>query len=147
MLDMMMFAVLSSEGMVSTGRIMRIIRLSRVVRTLRLARSLSYIHEFRKMVYSLRASVTTLFWSLLLLFFVIYGFAVLFVQGTLDYLIEYSADSEGPQHIQELRLHYRNLATACYSLYMSISNGKSWGQVMDPLLEVDASFVALFLVF
>merc|ERR1712032_795771 len=37
--------------------------------------------------------------------------------------------------------------TACYSLYMSISNGKSWGLVMDPLLHVDTTFVVLFLMF
>jgi len=135
-----------ASGMVA-GRLMRIIRLSRVVRTLRLCRTLNYFHQFRKMVYSLQASLTTLLWSLLLLFSVMFAFAVLFVQGVAEYTGANEIVNPEPAFFGALRSDYGTLFRGCVTLYKAISNGVSWGEVMDPLSHVDGTFLILFLVY
>jgi len=139
----LVFSVLLPAGVAMTGRVVRLVRLMRIIRTLRLARVMSYIRDFRKMVYSLQASMQTLVWSLLLLWFVIYGFAIVFVQGTLDYLKAYDEPDQKP----ELRDTFGSLMRGCYSLYIAIADGKSWDLLLDPLTEVDPLFTALFLIF
>jgi len=149
---LLQFALVGVQGFMRTGRLMRIIRLSRVVRTLRLCRTLNYIHQFRKMVYSLQASVTTLLWSLLLLFAVIFAFSLMFVQGTAEYLADWDevripAGDVVPPHVGTLRVAYGSFVKASITLYKAISNGESWGNLMDPLESIDSLYVAMFLIY
>lgn len=143
LVDVMQVAQISIDGATMLhGRLMRIVRLSRVVRTLRFCRALNYVHQFRKMVYSLQTSLTTLGWSLLLLFLVMYSFAVIFVQGVAEYTISAPDDSS---RLQELQEYYGGLLKAYVTLYKAISNGQSWGVLMDPLPDV--TFDICFLVY
>jgi len=147
--DVVQVAFVGVESVMVTGRLMRIIRLSRVVRTLRFIRTLNYIHQFRKMLYSLSTSITTLLWSLLLLFSVMFAFSVLFVQGVAEFTnhAETGLVSAHPDNVRILHEHYGSLLRGCLTLYKAISNGVSWGNVMDPLTVVDNTFIGLFLAY
>lgn len=130
-------------GGLEMGRLFKAIRLFRIVRTLRIVRMLQYIREFRKMIYSLMASLQTLFWSLLLLFFVIYTYGIWFTQGAKEVIRAGNLPDE--QVEADLMEFYGTLTRSCYSLYLAIFNGKSWGILVEPLFDTDKLMVVFFL--
>lgn len=141
-----LFASSLSVGGLEMGRVFRTIRLFRIVRTLRIVRILNYIRVFRKMIFSLMASVQTLIWSLLLLFFVLYAYSIWFTQGVKE-ILRNSEAAGSPENEGLLREYYGSLGRSLYSLYMAIFNGKSWGLLVDPLFQYDPLLAALFVSF
>jgi len=146
-----------SIGDMSLERIFRILRICRVTKTVRIVRFLRFVREFRKMIFSLAVSVQTLIWSMVLLFFVLYTFAIWLCQGVSQYLhsgdvnleaiMVGSNDADALPLDEVLRKYYGSLGTTIYSLFLSISTGIGWGELVEPLFEVHAVLVLLFLVF
>ncbi|CAK0892119.1 unnamed protein product, partial [Prorocentrum cordatum] len=132
-----MFAESMNVGGLLVGRMLRVVRLLRVVRTLRIVRLLRYLRVFRKMVFSVAGSMQTLFWSLLLLFFLVYSFAIWFTQGVADYLHSVEGQHGREEQEDSLREHYGSLGRSIYTLFQSISTGASWGVFVEPLFAVD----------
>merc|ERR1712113_1102085 len=66
-------------------RILRLLRLVRLLRALRVFRVARLLTDFRKMVYALSSSGKTLLFSMVLLAFEIYFFAICFVQAVNNY--------------------------------------------------------------
>eukprot|EP00928_Gymnodinium_smaydae_P009011 TRINITY_DN13326_c0_g2_i1.p1 TRINITY_DN13326_c0_g2~~TRINITY_DN13326_c0_g2_i1.p1 ORF type:complete len:717 (-),score=121.21 TRINITY_DN13326_c0_g2_i1:37-1965(-) len=132
---------LNTAGYASLARIVRILRLLRIIRTLRLIRVLRYVREFRKMVFALQGSLQTLFWSLLFLFFLLYAFAVAFTQAVTEY--SRTHDDVHP----ELLYRYGSLSRSSYSLYLAMSQGRSWGDILAPLMDLDWFIITLFFIF
>lgn len=133
----------------TTGRTLRGIRLLRVFRTLRITRELRHFRDFRKMLYALQASFGTFFWSLLLLIFTMYSFAICFTLGTSEHMKEYEplADEASLIATRELFHHFGTLPRSFYSLFMAMSNGISWGLLATPLQQLHWIFVGLFITF
>lgn len=121
---------------VTSGRQLRVIRILRLVRTVRLFRSLKSIHEFRKMLYAIISSLRTLVCALLMLFFVIYFFAVLVCSGVADYRITAPV---AQQHTDLVGM-YGGLWVTIFTLFAAVSNGLSWANVVDPLMDMDIIF-------
>jgi len=135
----------SQDGGFMLTRVLRGIRLVRVVRTLRILRVFRYTREFRKMVYAIGTSVQTLFWSLVLLVFDIYCFAVFFTQATLDFFSQQDEpNSEREQRLLDL---YGTLSKSLLSLYLAMSGGLNWGVGIEPLFLLDWTYSALYLLF
>merc|ERR1719221_1260996 len=62
--------------------------------------------------------------------------------------MEMADDGKGDsQALKPLRECYGSLGLALYSLYMAMTGGRSWGELMDPLVEVGWFYVLLFLMF
>lgn len=140
---------LQAKDMANTtaGRALRAARFMRIMRTFRLVRVTSYAHEFRKMAYALQYSVHTLFWALLLLFFVMYCFATTFTQAATDHFsMDRAALDLSLEELSEIDLHYYwgTLPRAFYSLYMALTNGIAWVDMVQPLSNMGGIFVALF---
>jgi hypothetical protein len=170
-------AVGSDEAQASweTGLILRRgIRLLRIIRMLRLARALRMFRDFRKMVFAMQASVQTLAWSMLLMFLAIYSFAICFTQGTTNHyagmrpndsagsmadIIDADGSGDtanhGASNLMEMQgenpanllRFYGTLGRSILSLYMAMSDGYSWGLVMEPLVELPPVFRVLFVCF
>jgi len=152
-------------GWAVMSRLLRSLRVLRVVRTLRIVRLLRYVREFRKMIFSITASMHTLFWSLFLLGVVMYMFAVFFTQGVSEWVQLYHAQSTSLHAIDEsgaaaevahniddeiaasLHQNFGTLGSSFYSLYASISGGVSWSHIATPLLHVHWIFMVFFLSF
>jgi hypothetical protein len=126
---------------VRNARVLRAVRLFRIVRTLRIIRTLKYVREFRKMVYSLMSSVQTLFWSCLLMFGVMYTFALWFTQSAAHYSHNNGSNAG-------LERYYSSFGKTMYSLFGAVSDGYSWHVLVDPWIAVDDHLsVALFLLY
>merc|ERR1719195_2473932 len=104
---------------------MRIVRVTRTVYMLNLFR------ELRIMVYSLCSAMRSLLWSMVMMSIIILVFGVFFTEGSLAHCLE-----SGLMHdssTDDLRYYYGTLFNSMASLYMSISGGDDWGNVLKPL--------------
>merc|ERR1740127_307150 len=78
----------SETGTVSDVTSARILRLIRSVKIFRFARAMHVFHDFRLLVYSILAGATSLFWCLVVLTFIIYMFAIFFMNGVTQHFLE-----------------------------------------------------------
>ncbi|CAE6942521.1 CACNA1H [Symbiodinium sp. KB8] len=133
----------SVEGM--TGlRAFRIIRVTRIAKTVRLLHIFRFILALRMLVTSIINTLKSLLWALILLILIIYVFAVLFAQAVASYL------ADGPvSDLEEQTLirYYGSLWTTMLHLFMSISGGISWVELINPLEQISLAWVLLFLFF
>merc|ERR1712079_423959 len=99
-----------------SGKMLRFVRFVRVLRTLRLMRLLINTLSFSKMIFALCTCTQTLFWSMLMLFFIIYCFSIWFTQATQDYLSEHGANMPVAD---DLMTYYGSVGSSIYTLFMS----------------------------
>eukprot|EP00927_Polykrikos_kofoidii_P013022 TRINITY_DN15670_c0_g1_i2.p1 TRINITY_DN15670_c0_g1~~TRINITY_DN15670_c0_g1_i2.p1 ORF type:complete len:817 (-),score=149.10 TRINITY_DN15670_c0_g1_i2:35-2353(-) len=149
-MDVVVWMAVRERAVLSAGmlRTLKGVRMLRLVKTCRIARMLRYMHEFKKMVFSLQASISTLFWCVTLIFALVYIFAILFTQGATDHIARLVANGQ-PDHVQigELNHFYGSLTRTIFSLYIAMSNGMSWEAVLRPLMPVHWSYTLLFMIF
>lgn len=118
---------------------MRVLRILRLVRIIRVVRVLHLIKELRTMVHSITNTVLSLFWTVLLLFLVIYTLAVCFTQVMADAVVddpELAADLDGHRY-------FGSLERSTLSLYQVITGGANWGVVMIPLMDTVSPLMAI----
>jgi len=123
-------------------RFVRLYRVIRLVRVIRLARSLRYIHTLRKLLYALKASLMTLFWSFVMMFIVVSSFAIAFTQAVAERGRREDSASSGQLHEM-----YGNLSSSFYTLYQAATGGISWGEPGEPLVELHWMYTALYVFY
>lgn len=130
----------------SAGRVLRILRIVRITRAMRIGRILRYARTFRQIAYSLQSSIGTLFWAMVMIFLVVYCFAICFCQA----VTEYRTDKGDAALAEDLYLYkelWLGVPQSLFSLYLAMTGGRNWGEVVNPLMEVGWAYTALFIVF
>jgi len=125
----------------------RSIRMLRVVRALRMMRILRYVQAFRHlrlMTLALVHSAVKVMWAVLLIMVVTYLFSIIFLQGVSIYISEASF---GDSQVPDLLEFFGSLQMAILTLFMSISGGVSWWDVVKPLMAIHTLYVVLFVAF
>ncbi|CAJ1439847.1 unnamed protein product [Effrenium voratum] len=133
----------------TSARVMRLLRLVRVVRVFRVLR---FFADLRIMVMGIMGSFKALVWALLLLFIIIYVTGIIILQFvaeaagngwvTVGTGIEYSGMAM-----------FNSLERCCFTLFLCISGGISWVEVVNvleavnPLLVPVLSLYVAFAVF
>jgi len=127
------FTVLKGAPNLSSARILRLLRLVRVARVLRVLR---FFSDLRVMILGVLSSLKALMWALILLFFIIYITAVCILQFVGEYLANNPDDfPSGPLEFAGLS-PFASLLTTCFTLFLTISGGLSWGELAPPLMMV-----------
>jgi len=126
-------------------RIIRILRLTRVIRVVRIVKIVRFIRALRSLVHSIFGTMKVLLWSVLLLFMIMYVFAIVFTDVSNEY-------SNGFQEINEeslafLRKYFFDLERSVNTLFQSICNGLNWGDVADKLNELSRVWGYLYVIF
>lgn len=160
LLDIIRFATVSMEketnsnsGSVSMSnlRIIRIIRVTRLMRLFRIGRIVKFIRSLRLLVYSILSTLKTVFWAMLLLAIIIYVFAILFTQAVSDYKVALDVglvDALMDEELHDvLTYHWGSLADSMLSLFMAISGGVSWLDVVMPIRKIGVLWLLVFLVY
>lgn len=119
----------------------RSLRVFRVVRAARMLRAFRFIRELRLMVASILCSLTSLSWAFLLLGFVLYMFAIIIMQGVEEHLQVQASDATG------LQRYYGSLGKSMVSLFMAISSGLDWSELVEPLWALSAFYPGLFMFY
>eukprot|EP00401_Gymnodinium_catenatum_P014340 CAMPEP_0117476920 /NCGR_PEP_ID=MMETSP0784-20121206/10556_1 /TAXON_ID=39447 /ORGANISM="" /LENGTH=507 /DNA_ID=CAMNT_0005271207 /DNA_START=1 /DNA_END=1521 /DNA_ORIENTATION=+ len=139
------FSSLDSQSGYKT-RSFRAFRLFRLIRTIRIFRVMRTVLVLRRMIYALTHSLSTLCWSLVLLFFEMYFFVVCFTQAATDFRIDH-----GQEHAEAepLNKSFGSLEDAFYSMYMAVSGGVDWGDLAEPLFQISPGWFhgGLFILF
>eukprot|EP00927_Polykrikos_kofoidii_P009502 TRINITY_DN1395_c1_g1_i4.p1 TRINITY_DN1395_c1_g1~~TRINITY_DN1395_c1_g1_i4.p1 ORF type:complete len:709 (-),score=81.97 TRINITY_DN1395_c1_g1_i4:10-2136(-) len=139
---------------VSNLRIVRVMRITRLCRLLRIARILRFIKGFRILVISIIYTFRGLSWAMVLLFVIIYVFAIAFTQGTNSFLVSRirTENLEGNAWQQDESMlslwHYcGTMPRSIYTLFMISSEGRSWGDVGRPISTMSTVWLLLLMVF
>eukprot|EP00746_Dinoflagellata_sp_MGD_P108356 gnl/MRDRNA2_/MRDRNA2_46281_c0_seq1.p1 gnl/MRDRNA2_/MRDRNA2_46281_c0~~gnl/MRDRNA2_/MRDRNA2_46281_c0_seq1.p1 ORF type:complete len:339 (-),score=42.60 gnl/MRDRNA2_/MRDRNA2_46281_c0_seq1:61-1077(-) len=115
-------------------RVLRILRLVRILRVVRITR---FFRELRIMVCGIQSSLQSLVWAMVLLFLVMFMFAVYIMQSVTDHL---TRSSEGQRLLIQ---HYGSLAQTMWTLFKAVTGGSDWGSVADPLVSSVSPVFAL----
>eukprot|EP00931_Biecheleriopsis_adriatica_P005881 TRINITY_DN107359_c0_g1_i1.p1 TRINITY_DN107359_c0_g1~~TRINITY_DN107359_c0_g1_i1.p1 ORF type:complete len:561 (+),score=89.48 TRINITY_DN107359_c0_g1_i1:32-1684(+) len=136
------------EGM-SLGhlRIFRLLRAMKILRALRVVRVLRFVASLRNLLVSIAHTIKTLFWALALIFLNLFGVGIAMTQASAEFCRDESGDLDAPPDCSDPKLNefWADLSTSMLSLFMAISGGISWYEVMRPLFQVGWLVVALFL--
>lgn len=157
-----LFLALLRSDLTEAGLVLRAVRLFRLVRMLRLIRAMKFAREFQRMVYAVISCVRTLMCSMVMLFFIMYIFALVFCQGATEFLLMDGISWGTPQDMgalfdpaafnsntpeQMLYEMYGTLPKSFYSLFAAISQGISWHYAFQPLSHINWMYAGGFLLY
>lgn len=124
---------------------LRILRLLRVVRMTRATRVIRFLGELRLMVFSLTGSLKSLAWSVVLILIILLVFGVCFTDGVVTYCLQHSAF--GAAHTEDMRRFFGTVTQSSVSLFMAMSGGEDWGNMLTALAPLPWEYSLLFLGF
>jgi len=110
-------------------RIIRMIRVTKLIRTIRVHRIIRFIAPLRTLVFSIVATLRSLFWSMILLLMMMYVVGTMITQSVVESL------AEGVDAVigDELCVYWCSLDRAMVTLFQSIAGGVSWREPLQPL--------------
>lgn len=116
----------------SNFNLVRILRILRLLRVFRIVRIVRFVSELRTMVASIAGALRSLFWTVILIFLMIYVVGVYLTQLVSDHGAENPDDmrAESP-----LRMHYGSLTRSILSLFQAMTGGVDWEDLVNPLME------------
>lgn len=122
----------------------RVLRLARVVRTLRVARLIPLFGKLRALINALLSSIASLVWAMAVLVFLIFLFAIIFMQGATQYVDQ---DVHNHEYVQFLQEFFGSMGMTLLTLFMSVTSGLSWWDVEKVLLDIHPIYGLLFVVY
>ncbi|CAK9008079.1 L type [Durusdinium trenchii] len=122
------------------------LRVLKLVRILRIARIASVFPELHILISSIMDSLQSLFWTMVLIFACLYAVAVVLTQLVSDHKIAIGREGMEAEHEEPLLEFFGSLDTTMISLYMVISEGIHWRELMDPLVENMGGWVRIVFV-
>mmetsp|Transcript_32013 Transcript_32013/g.93559 ORF Transcript_32013/g.93559 Transcript_32013/m.93559 type:complete len:755 (+) Transcript_32013:164-2428(+) len=121
-------------------RIIRMIRVTKLIRTIRVHRIIRFIAPLRTLVFSIVATLRSLFWSMILLLMMMYVVGTMITQSVVESL------AEGVDAVigDELCVYWCSLDRAMVTLFQSIAGGVSWREPLQPLMDTTLLMPAVF---
>jgi len=126
---------------------LRLPRLVKMMKILRLVRVLKFFRELRLMLAAIIGSVSLLFWCFILLAAVLYLNGLVFVQAVTGYLSELTDDEIGTDSVAQDAIEcWGSVFAAQLSIFQSITGGRDWKEVADPLRTVGEIYYFMFVL-
>ena len=126
-------------------RTIRLLRLARTVQMIRLLKFAKLFRTLRLMLLAICKSLVPLLWAMVVLVAIIFGFSVLFLEAVSEYLSD--AGEQDEDAVAEMMRFFDGMPMAMLSLFMSITGGVSWIEVVDVLLVVHTFYAVMMVVF
>ena len=124
---------------------LRALRILRFARILRLIRVVKAFHSLKVMVYSISLSILSMVWVWILMSFMIYGFALIFMFGVEQYFD--TAENVQTESGQILSAKFGSLYGAMTTLFMAITGGMDWQDLWIPLSEMSSGYSMVFTLY
>lgn len=130
-------------------RALRLVRISRLVKVVRLARVLRFVMALRTLISSIIYTLKSLVWAMILLCLIVYVFAVLFTQAAGDFLLLDGATllEPAPEMATSKTRFFGSLHASMLALFMSITGGVSWVEVVGELQLLSTGWVFVFIFY
>jgi len=120
------------------------LRVLKLVRILRIARIASAFPELHILISSIIDSLQSLFWTMVLIFACLYAVSVVITQLVSDHKI--AIGREEMEKEEKMLEFFGSMDTTMLSLYMVISEGIHWSELMEPLEENMGRWVRIVFV-
>ncbi|CAJ1365402.1 unnamed protein product [Effrenium voratum] len=101
----------------------------------------------RTLVTSIVFTLRSLFWALTLLGLIIYVFSVLIAQAVNNYIADPLSPALGADELEYAQKYFSSLPVTMLSLFMSISGGVSWEELVSPLQAISVLWVFVLLFY
>lgn len=124
----------------------RLLRLTRFIRLCRITRVMKHFSSLRVVLFAILGSCGQLFWCFVLIGFIIYMFAVMFLYGAAEYLRALGPDGEDEISTM-LKLWYLDVNDVMNVLFMTITGGVDWVDVQDHWRSIGTGYGLLFFVY
>ncbi|CAK9092622.1 unnamed protein product [Durusdinium trenchii] len=125
-------------------RIIRILRVTRVIRVVRVVKIVRFIRALRSLVHSIFGTMKVLMWSVMLLLMIIYVFAIVFTDVSTEYISNFEISQTDTAFLQK---RFQDLERSMQTLFQSISNGVTWGDVADKLHNLNWVWGYLYVIY
>eukprot|EP00434_Breviolum_minutum_P020198 symbB.v1.2.017811.t1/scaffold1395.1/size121899/3 len=132
-------AVLVGGSQEQSASSIRVIKLVRIVRTLRIIKTVALFRQLRLLVTTCVASIGALFWSMILLFMLKVGFALIMCQALQGYILDSSANMDTRLEMNNL---YGSFSKALYTTF-EITHSGSWPSRVRPVIEKVSPWYAI----
>ncbi|CAE7879744.1 cac [Symbiodinium microadriaticum] len=129
-----------------------LLRLARALRGIRVVRLFRYVSALRTLVLSIVGTTASLFWTLVMLMILFYGFGIALTQLVVDHCrLQTIAAQEDPNAIprcpDDLGMYWESVPESMLTLFMAISGGLSWDDAMRPIRKVSSLAFALVILY
>jgi len=116
-------ALMGGSGRMANLTTARVVRLIRFIRIFRLARVIKVFQSFRVVAYAIIESIASLFWCFLVIGFIIYMFAIFFLNGVAEHFHGLDAAGRNTVLTENLLEFYGSVRLGMMTLWMTISEG------------------------
>ena len=125
----------TDSGQLPNVSYLRCFRMFWVFRALRLAKTVQsrFVRDFRMMMLAIVSSVIPLFWAVTTLAALHYLASIIVMMFVADYIANAAA---GDATVGELTVWFESLPMSALTLFMAITGGVSWWEIMEPILVV-----------
>lgn len=120
----------SGGGTPANKTFLRTLRILKMAKALRVLRVLRFFAKLRLILRSIVGSCLSLLWSIITLFFIIYIFSLIFVQGVSTWLIEHGAHLS-PEQVQDITKAFGSVELTMVNLFKAITGGIDWQEIYD----------------
>eukprot|EP00747_Dinoflagellata_sp_TGD_P134673 gnl/TRDRNA2_/TRDRNA2_175359_c0_seq5.p1 gnl/TRDRNA2_/TRDRNA2_175359_c0~~gnl/TRDRNA2_/TRDRNA2_175359_c0_seq5.p1 ORF type:complete len:480 (-),score=59.91 gnl/TRDRNA2_/TRDRNA2_175359_c0_seq5:21-1361(-) len=124
---------------------LRALRMMKVAKVLRLARVLQAFQDLRLMLASIAGSLSSLLWVLVMLSFILYMFALVFVQGFTALLAK--GDSLGQETKDSILYYFGSVEVAILTLFQNTTGGPGWEESYNLVKLIGAPYAICFILY
>jgi hypothetical protein len=125
---------------------LRIVRFMKLGKLLRIVRLVKLVRELRLILNSMRGSLTSFFWSMVMLLIVFFMFGTLFVEAIEGCLRE-GCEGMQPASREVVAENFNSVQQAMVTMFKAVTGGDDWGQFYTALEPVGNSYAMLYLFF
>lgn len=137
-------SLLSLGLKLSFVRVLRFARVLPSLRMLRLIRFISLVRKLRIMMMAILSSRTMLMWSVVVLILEMFLFSIIFLNGIVQFIADAPPDSTDVERMKEF---FGSLPMTILTLFMSVSGGVDYWDVLKLLLTISSGYAILFMLF
>eukprot|EP00929_Paragymnodinium_shiwhaense_P086447 TRINITY_DN46961_c0_g1_i4.p1 TRINITY_DN46961_c0_g1~~TRINITY_DN46961_c0_g1_i4.p1 ORF type:complete len:467 (-),score=91.27 TRINITY_DN46961_c0_g1_i4:871-2271(-) len=106
---------------------LRIFRVFRLVRFVRVVRNVRVLRSLRSLVFAILHTFVDLVWSLMVIMFMIFAFAIVFTSAADSFFQNVNVnDSSQIEVARQVRMHFGGVYTSMISLFAAITGGEDW---------------------
>jgi len=144
LLSMVDMALLAVDIRTSHVRVLRLARAVRTLRMLRLLRYTSMVRKLRVMALAIMNSRTMLMWAVLVLLLVMYLFSIIFLNAVSQYIADAASEDAT---VEKLTVFFDSLQMTMLTLFMAVSGGLDWWDILELLLKISVQYALVFILF
>jgi len=133
-----------SKGAKGNVVFLRVVRIMKMIKLLRMVRIMRMFKELRLIVGSIKGSMKSMLWAVLLIVIITYVVGLCFLQAGTAYLQEHGAKDATAESI---RLYWGDVSQSMLSLYSASTNGEGWKDMANALIPMGYMYYVLFLLY